>query len=90
MSLSVGTRVRHESFGEGVIAHGPIWAIGKDGRGGHIISGPEAHMSTWGSEQILCVVEWDEAPKLEGTGFSQLRSYRAWLISSDGLEEIPQ
>ena len=91
MTLQVGVRVRHKTFGEGVIAHGPIWAEGQDGRPGRVFSGPEHDMGSWELETALFVVEFDEAvsaPVAEYGDDSQLSPSRAWLFDESCLEEV--
>ena len=90
MGLYAGTRIRHKTFGEGVIAHGPIWAVGQDDHVGHIMSGPEHDQGHWSSEELLYVVEWDKrpAPPLDFEDFSQVGTSVAWLLDGSTLEEI--
>ncbi len=94
MTLQVGVRVKHKSFGEGVIAHGPIWAVGSDDLSGAIWSGPEPDMGIWDSEALLFVVEWDAAPSVPHLlrygyeDLAQLATSRAWLVDGSVLEEV--
>lgn len=90
MALQMGVRVRHKSLGEGVIAHGPVWAVGSDLLPGVVWSGPEHDAGSWGAEEVLFVVELDAAPVPSETyeDDAQLGTSRAWLLSGDVLEEI--